>query len=329
MSTPHTLVVPLDGSELSEAALPWAVLLARAHTLDLLLVEAVDWPPAALLGGVEGSLAPGVYQEIVDEEEAGASEYLLGIRERLATEGVRVQIAVCDGEPSRNVLDLADERGAFAICMATHARGGVARLLHGSVADRVLHDSTHPVFLVPARASESGRSPSFSRLLVPLDGSPLAERAVNAAREIATPGATISLVRVVGLVDEAVQVEKDGSLHLGTTHHAVELDEDYLDALAVPLRHEGFAVHTSVRTGTDWREIVATARDEDVDVVLMSTYGGTQLARWAVGSVVDQVVRHEDRPIFLVSPKALAASPELNAIPRHSYLSGAPRSAKG
>src|SRR5688572_24776649 len=103
MSTPRTLIVPLDGSELSETALPWAVRLAQAHDLHLVLVEAVDWPPATLLGGAEGGLTPGVYEEIVEAEETGASEYLLGVRERLASEGVPVQVAVCDGEPARKV----------------------------------------------------------------------------------------------------------------------------------------------------------------------------------------------------------------------------------
>jgi nucleotide-binding universal stress UspA family protein len=220
---------------------------------------------------------------------------------------------VCHGEPARKILDLADERGAYAVCLATHTAGGITRLLGGSVADRVLHDSTHPVLLVPARASESRRSPSFSRLLVPLDGTSHSEWSVNAAREIAAPGATISLVRVVDVLHQTVQVEKNGSLRLGSLRHAVELDEEYLDHLADPLRREGFAVHTTVRVGTNWREIVTAARDEDVDVVVMSTHGRSRLARLAVGSVVDQVLRHAARPTFLVSPKVVATSPELSA----------------
>ena len=319
MTATRTLIAPLDGSELSEAALPWTVRLAQAHALDLVLTEAIDWPHAVRLNGVKGDLTSGAYEETLDGGEgSGTSAYLIGVRKRLADEGVPVQVAVCHGEPARKILDLADERGAYTVCMATDARGGIMRLLHGSVADRVLHDSTHPVLLVPARASESGRSPSFSRLLVPLDGSSHSEWAVNAAREIATPGATISLVRVIDLFHQMVQVEKDGSLHMGSAHHAVELDEEYLDHLADPLRQEGFAVHTDVRVGTDWREIVATTRDEDVDLVVMSTHGRTGLARLAVGSVVDQVLRHGDRPTFLVSPKAVAASPELNAAARSS-----------
>jgi nucleotide-binding universal stress UspA family protein len=147
MTATRTLIVPFDGSELSEAALPWTVRLAQAHALDLVLMEAVDRAHAISPGG----------DEAFDDGRMGTPAYLIGLRERLAAQGVPVEVAVCHGDPARTILDLADERGAYAVCMTTDAHGGITRLLHDSVADRVLHDSTHPVLLVPARASESGR----------------------------------------------------------------------------------------------------------------------------------------------------------------------------
>src|SRR6266542_2732454 len=135
---PGTLLVPLDGSELAEAALPWASCLARAHDLTLLFARVVRPPTYIATGGMDGYVPPEVYEEIIEEERQAANDYVEGVRQRLLTEGLRIETAVRYGTPVENILDLADEEGVYAIAMATHGRGGLKRLALGSVAERIL-----------------------------------------------------------------------------------------------------------------------------------------------------------------------------------------------
>ena len=124
----HTILVPLDGTELAERALPYAVAMARRYGSTLLLLEVAD------------------HQHPVDDAES----YLRRWSERLA-EGCGVAVArdVLVGAASRAIVDEAAQRHVDLIVMATHARTGVDRMVRGSVADYVLHHAQVPVLLVP------------------------------------------------------------------------------------------------------------------------------------------------------------------------------------
>ena len=94
------------------------------------------------------------------------------------------------------MLDIADETGADLIVMATHGRGGLPRLVLGSFASYVVQHATVPVMLVRPGATGTAPAPAFDHLLVPLDGSMLAEHALEYAAGVAQSGATLVLLRV-------------------------------------------------------------------------------------------------------------------------------------
>jgi nucleotide-binding universal stress UspA family protein len=124
-----TVLVPLDGSELAERALPFAVALARRHGDSLVLVEVAD----------------------VQHPRDAADAYLRRWVDRLqAGCGVHAEAGVTAGEVGHAIVDEAQRRGVELVVMATHARTGVERALKGSVADYVLHHAAVPVLLVPA-----------------------------------------------------------------------------------------------------------------------------------------------------------------------------------
>jgi nucleotide-binding universal stress UspA family protein len=130
----HTILVPLDGSELSEQALPFAVALARQHGGGLLLLEATD----------------------EQHPSAEVDAYLSRWADRLKDDcGVAVVRDVAVGDAGRAIVDEAERHKADLIVMATHARTGVERALKGSVADFVLHHAAAPVLLVPAACDRS------------------------------------------------------------------------------------------------------------------------------------------------------------------------------
>src|SRR6478672_6059462 len=137
-----TLIVPLDGSQLSEAAVPWAACLARTHGLLLLLVRVTPWLNYPLGDGPGMYLSPSFYDDILAASHEAAQAELDAERQRLAEQGLTVETAVRDGPAADVILDLADEIGALAIVMATHGRGGLRRLLLGSVAERIIQQAT-------------------------------------------------------------------------------------------------------------------------------------------------------------------------------------------
>lgn len=182
----HRILVPLDGSELAELALAPAGLLARRFRAQLWLVSVLV--PVPLESGSSVRLA----RTAVDQ----AQDYLQDVQRRLEADGLAVRAIVRWGDPAGEILATAHESRAVLIAMATHGRGGLGRWMIGSVADRVVRAATIPVLVVPARAA--ARQPGFHRLLVPLDGSALAEAALPHALLLArTFNATVELLSVV------------------------------------------------------------------------------------------------------------------------------------
>jgi len=297
------LLVPLDGSQAGEASLPWAVTLARRHDADIALVRAISLSPLVGGGPYGEYMITDTYEQVLADERSVALEYLDGVRNRLAAEGVSVETHVRVGRASMAILDVADELGVEAIVMTTHGRGGWTRVFLGSVAEQVLPSATVPVLLVRSDGVTSGRQPALNRLLVPLDGSTLAQRALDFATELAGPGAMLALVRVTAAHEHA-----DTRARAGSEERDAERDASmYLDRVSQILTNRGLITRPDNRMGAPAEQILAAAQEHDVDLIVMATHGRTGPVRWWLGSVADAVVRQADRPVLLVSARALIA----------------------
>lgn len=145
------IMVPLDGSELAEQALPYARYLARTTGGRLHVVLAVEPPSAVRAHGLGAPV--NVYEQVIAEQRREAEEYLDRIRERVQAEGLAVQVKRLDGHPPDVLLDYAREAGIDLMVMTTHGRSGRSRWSLGSVADRVAHGGAVAVLLVPAEAA--------------------------------------------------------------------------------------------------------------------------------------------------------------------------------
>ena len=88
-------------------------------------------------------------QELRQQEEARALEYLENIASILREDGLETEIIVTGSRPAQTIISVAEQKRADVIMMATHGRGGLDRLLVGSVAERVVQNTDIPVFLVP------------------------------------------------------------------------------------------------------------------------------------------------------------------------------------
>jgi nucleotide-binding universal stress UspA family protein len=153
------IVVALDGSELAEKVLPHVTALAEAFRPTVTLVRAYE-PPRTLMAGMAASALPGTgpMMDPWPAIRAGrdeADKYLEGIAARLSAAGVPTEPVRIDGGAASAILAVARERHATLIAMTTHGRGGLNRLVFGSVAEAVLRHAPCPVLLV--RADDSSR----------------------------------------------------------------------------------------------------------------------------------------------------------------------------
>lgn len=147
----------------------------------------------------------------------------------------------------------------------------------------------------------------YAKILVPLDGSALAERAIPHAVGIArATGAEVILLQVVqaplGSTPEAGQEEETRAFQ-----DAAARDLAYLGKIAAGVRDSGVAVRHEVIEGPASDKILATAHKENVDILVMSTHGRGGVSKLLLGSVADKVVCTTKRPVMLVKPERVHA----------------------
>lgn len=137
------VVVPLDGSPVAEAIIPFILEIAGPLDLEVVLLRVV--PP--LVPQVVESSRHVVFED-VERRRVDAEEYLAPLAVELRDKAVRVRTEVRRGEPAIEIVGGAREAGADLIAMTTHGRSGLGRLLFGSVAESVLRHGEFPVFLM-------------------------------------------------------------------------------------------------------------------------------------------------------------------------------------
>ena len=301
----RTLIVPLDGSEQAECALPYAVRLAAPRGGRVVLVRAALGPPPS------GQDWERQQTAAVDE----ANVYLTDVARKLATR-VPVATSVPYGHAAEQILASVAQFDADAIVMTTHGRTGLAHLMRGSVAEAVLAQAQVPVLLLHARPGESV-SPPFdlpsARMLVPLDGSTLSEAAVPVAATMLGIAGELVLLMVV---EPPERVHRDES---GRVIAYVDQQEetvrqtalDYLSGVAAAVKKDNPDLHVTsdVRVGTPTEGILFAEVDRAADLVVMATHGRTGIDRVVRGSVAGEVVRDGHAPVLLVPPHAFAPHP--------------------
>jgi nucleotide-binding universal stress UspA family protein len=277
------ILLPFDGSALAERAFPYATALARAGAARLILLHVRTAARAAI-------------RTVADLETAA---------ETLRDSGVTVEPEVYDadgGEIGRTICQAALEWQAELIVMATHGRGGLGRLLYGSVPDEVLRQAIVPVLLVSSERQHSWPSGRAPRVLVPLDGSALAEAVLDPAGELAEAlGAELILLQVLEPPPQRLQAYAP---HVARAHIKAEFAESryYLELIAKLIQRAEHRVAARAVNGSPATTIAEVARAESCDLIVMATHGRAGLARLTLGSVATAVLQRTDIPLLLTRP---------------------------
>jgi nucleotide-binding universal stress UspA family protein len=291
--SPFRILVPLDGSSQAGRALEIAQQL-KPDRLTLLRVLSEEFL------GIPGT-APGSH----DEEFAPVYQELDHIAAPIRAGGTEVVVMVVFGDAAGEIM--AAGQDSDLIVMTTRGQGAASRALFGSVADRVSRHSITPTMLI--RSTAGTTIAPRQRIVVPLDGSRRSEMALPMARHLAsTLGTPIHIVRVIGLDDVRATIRdaRSGSTDvpdIGETFDdarlfAEEQALNYLETVAIPLREQGFEVHTEVLRGTP--AFVLLWNIKAADLVVMTSHGRGGFRRWLLGSVSEKLVREGDAPLVLI-----------------------------
>ena len=234
-------------------------------------------------------------------------EYLRTVAKGLEPAATDVWIGVSFGRPADEILTFAGKVDADLIAMSTHGRSGISRWVFGSVADRLLHGASCPVLLVRAKPAQP-RTP-YQNILLPLDGSELAEQVIPYMKALIRPNHTrISLLSVLttGLGDRTVTLltSYPPGMQLATTalSQAQAQLQTYLRSVAAVLRERGAAVSITIRQGSPADEILAHAAEVEADLISMTTHGLSGASRWVYGGVAGKVLQGAHSPVLLVRP---------------------------
>jgi nucleotide-binding universal stress UspA family protein len=303
----RSILVPLDGSDFAEHALPLAASLARRTGATLHLVHA---HAGVVVEAAMGVMIPDVY-DLHDRQDEQA--YLNDLGRRLCEKvPMPVVTALLDGDVVQAVKSYAEREKIELVVMATHARGAFARFWLGSVADDLAHELTQPILLMrPGEGkADLGRETPLKSIVVPLDGSELAERATWPAAELARLfDAELNLVRVNRPALMAAYLPEGAGAHgLGVAlEQAGELERKereeakrYLAEVAAMLAVRGVRCRADVTLEDRPAEgILAEAGARHADLIAMETHGRRGLARFFLGSVANEVVRGSEAPVLL------------------------------
>jgi len=309
------IVVPLDGSELSEMALPHAVVFAQARGYGLTLLRAATLPSVLESTGW-GALPKDTIWEGWDEELKSQGRYLDMQAQRLISQGLDVHVKLLEGDPAREIVSYVEQHPEVTlIAMSTHGRSGLKRWVFGSVAEKVLHASSVPLLLVHPKHPESqpvdDQLPRYKSLLVPLDGSFFAAQALEFATGIAS-----SLPAPMTLVSAIPDHYMLGNLIVPPAvpfkwSDETEFMTDYLQHCRRSLHLQGLSVGTRVENGSPAEVVLSVAENLQADpsngpgevLIVMATHGRSGLPRLWLGSVAMKVVQASTHPVLLVRAK--------------------------
>lgn len=297
--TLQRIIVPIDISNASEQAIPFAGMLAKPGD-KIVLLHVVTAPDRMQMGRPGQPAVEHLHEQLFD----AAATYLHGLANQAPLpDGVTLETRVMHGKAADEIVAFADTQEATQIVMTTAGRGAAGRLAFGSVADQVARTAAIPVVLVRLRGREAATTPPrLERVLVPLDGSERSRQAlppaVMVARRLDLPITVIYVMEI-----------SDLSAVYGTTLSPTVMTElvrdedeavrDSLTQVTEELRASGLKASWKILSG-GWAGQEIEDEVTPNDFVVMASHGRGGVRRWLFGSVAERLVRAGRSPVMLV-----------------------------
>ncbi|HMF49550.1 MAG TPA: universal stress protein [Candidatus Saccharimonadales bacterium] len=294
------ILVPLDGSKAAEKVLPYARHLAGKFNTAVELLAVIDIAEMASHMAAEKTRH---LDTLIEDGVRSSEAYLRKVANSFSGAGIK-----CTVEKGR-AEDVIIERGTAdpgtLITMATHGRSGLNRFLLGSIAEKVLRGTANPLLIV--RATEEAKAEGdagFKTVIVPLDGSELAESVLPTVAELAkTLGLEVALFRAYHIPynayagDEGLYAVDYDDLIAGVRDEANE----YLEKKVADMKKLGVEKVSGLsKEGFAGDEIIGLGRKTPAGLIAMSSHGRSGVQRLVLGSVTETVVRHTSDPVLVV-----------------------------
>ncbi|MBI2852410.1 MAG: universal stress protein [Chloroflexi bacterium] len=292
------IVVPLDGSELGELAVPYARQIGNAFGSQVDLVTVCEPAQKEYRHMAQGYVERVSAQEVIERIKVSRAG-------KPAVAGITP--VVLSGDPTTEITDYAERTDAGLIILVSHGRSGVKAWSLGGTAYKIIQRTHKPVLLLRATiaAPETVPEAVFGKILVTLDGSEKAEAVLPYVRELA--GKFAPEVTVLTTVAPGYHVHTIGGLDYIKVPELVlegmKADSNrYLEQACNKLQGVGGSFTCEVRMGEPAEQILRAAEEKAVDLVAMTTHGHSGIERWFLGSVTQKVLQNGKTHLLLVKP---------------------------
>jgi len=281
------ILVPLDGSDLAELALPYAEELANAFKSEIILLH-VSEPSESRYWHMH-------------------ELYMKEVADRMKERFKRVSPVVVSGKPAEEIISYADKNKVGVIVITSHGRSGVLSWATGSIASKLLQGVDVPLLLVRAAKPKRKvtRQVLLSRILLPLDGSEAGEAAVGYIGEMMSR--MESDVTLFGVISSGQHIRSVGSLdYIHYPPEQLEMfkkeAEEYLDGVYRRLKRRKGTVKVTIKVGVVdvGQEILKFAEEKEVSLIAISSHGHSGIEKWVFGSIANKVVHNSRSPVLVV-----------------------------
>ena len=287
------ILLPLDGSRLAEAAIPYGAELAARLGSELILFHVC---------AREHQPFQSMHQLYLTEAAKGLERHMEKKFPRCEDWAVRTETVV--GEPADAICEYAEKNDIKLIVMTAHGGSGLKYWAVGSVADKVVRAMDIPMLLIRLKEGRpiEGRKRLISRILVSLDGSGTSETAVTYAAELAKGlKASITLYRMAEVSYPSSDIDYAPMAAAPLLAAEEKRVRAYLTGIERALRQKGIPATHRVTQGVDAAaEILEQGEKTKADMVVMASRGRSKIVRWVFGSVAHKILFEGDSPLLLV-----------------------------
>jgi nucleotide-binding universal stress UspA family protein len=296
MITLNRILCPVDFSGHSRVALDYATAIAKWYGAEIRVVHAYVLSMTPVTAGAFAAGTP----ELPQSREEMNRDLASFVRTATAA-GVPCSTSLVVGAPAKHILETAAQWPADMIVMGTHGASGFERLVLGSVTEKVLRKATCPVLVVTRDAdAPSGVPVVFRRILCAMDFSPCSQRALSYGLSLASEaGGSLTLLHAI----EAFAEEPLANLPFDITEHRRTLErsaQEHLEKLLTPETRTWCDCSVLVRSGKAYRQILDTARERQVDLIVLGVRGRNPVDLALFGSTANHVVRAAPCPVLTV-----------------------------
>ncbi len=297
----RSVLFPTDFSEPSQRALPHALEVARHFGASITLLHVrtpyTDDPNRPEFHFFD----EGKYSQYVEEELVKASSGIAA-EHRVKTAVVR------EVSPAAGILDFVREQEVDLIVMGTHGRTGLSHFFLGSVAEKVVRHSPVPVLTVASKRDGYRDHPHYRKILVAYDHSSHSQEAAARASEIAA--VYEAQLEILYVIEEEVHPGYYEQWKASVHSELAEITEETRRSVAGVLGEEAMGraqvkVTVGDGVGCAHREITKYARDHEIDLIVMGTYGLSGVEHMLLGSTTERVIRIAPCPVLTFHGKTV------------------------